>query len=245
MLQAPAVYRGLLDDQRARSRGAPSSCALATSTQAISRSSRPRRSGTTSRADGSKGRARACPLKSSLLVSAASLIWKYKKRGRDKQVDSLFKAALASAEGDARPARLYEQILRSRGKWSELAQMLLDTAEHARSKEERVNLYLRAARVLKGELGDRDRAAACYERTLDFAPGNGEAMAFLVEHFTERSGITSSLYETRSRTARDEAGPLQLGMVHWRFRNKPDEGAVLNLRKMDRAPRDARPTATT
>ncbi len=182
-------------------------------------------------------------LKSSLLVSAASLIWKYKKRGRDKQVDTLFKEALGATEGDARAARLYEQILRTRQKWSDLAQVLLDTAEQARGRDEKVSFYVRAARVLKSELGERDRAAACYERVLDFTPGHPESMAFLVEHFTEREQWEHlvALYEDalRSRTKlEDEAGALlQLGMVHWRFRNKPEDAEPFfaRLRKMDPA----------
>jgi tetratricopeptide (TPR) repeat protein len=182
-------------------------------------------------------------LKSSLLVSAGSLIWKYKKRGRDKQVDSLFKAALGAADADTRAARLYEQILRARGKWAELATVLLEAAERARGKAERALLFLRAARVLKNTVGDRERAAACYERVLDVSPGDTEAMAFLVEHFTEQEKWDHlvALYEDalRSRTKlEDEAGALlQLGMVHWRFREKPAEAEpyFARLRKMDPA----------
>jgi tetratricopeptide (TPR) repeat protein len=182
-------------------------------------------------------------LKSGLLVSAASLIWKYKKRGRDKQVDSLFKAALGSAEGDTRPTRLYEHILRTREKYSELATMLLEAAEQARTKEDRVSLLLRAGRVLRNDLDQKDRAAACYERILDFAPGHGEAMAFLVEHFTEREQWDQlvALYEDALRSRNkleDEAGALlQLGMVHWRFRGAPNDAEpyFARLRKMDPA----------
>ncbi len=182
-------------------------------------------------------------LKASLLVSAASLIWKYKKRGRDKQVDKLFREALGAAEGDTRAARLYEQVLRRRQKWNELAQVLLDAAENASSNDEKVIFYLRAARLMRNELGEGERAAACYERVLDFAPGHSEAMAFLVEHFTEheRWDHLVALYEDalRSRTRiEDEAGALlQLGMVHWRFRESPDEAEPFfaRLRKMDPA----------
>ncbi|MCZ7679509.1 MAG: tetratricopeptide repeat protein [Sandaracinaceae bacterium] len=183
-------------------------------------------------------------LKSSLLVSAASLVWKYRKRGRDKQVDSLFKEALEATEGaDLRAARLYEQVLRSRQKWSELAQVLLDAAEHARTKEEKVPLYLRAARVMKSALGDSERAAACYERILDFVPGHSEAMAYLVERFMEREQWDHlvALYEDalRARTRlEDEAGALlQIGMVHWRFRGKLDDAEphFARLRKVDPA----------
>lgn len=182
-------------------------------------------------------------LKGSLLVSAASLIWKYKKKGRNKQVDALFREALDASSRDPRAARLYERILRSRQEWNELAQVLLETAEHARDKDEKLAFYLRAARVLKNELGEQNRAAACYERVLDFAPAHGEAMAFLVEHFTEREEWDHlvALYEDalRGRTKLDDEAAvlLQLGMVHWRFRQKPDEAEsyFARLRKMDPA----------
>ena len=183
------------------------------------------------------------PLKGSLLVSAASLVWKYKRKGRDKQVDSLFRQALESPEPDPRAARLYERVLRSRQKWSELAQVLLETAENARDKNEKLRFYLRAARVLGSQLNEPNRAAACYERVLDFAPGHSEAMAYLVERFTEREDWDHlcALYEDalRARTKlEDEAGALlQLGMVHWRFRQKPDEAEpyFARLRKVDPA----------
>lgn len=183
------------------------------------------------------------PLKGSLLVSAASLIWKYKKKGRDKQVDSLFRQALEVSERDPRAARLYERVLRSRQKWSELAEVLLDTAEHARDKDEKVRLFVRAARVLASHLDEHDRAAACYERVLGYAPGHGEAMAYLVERFTEREDWERliALYEDALRTRtklEDEAGALlQLGMVHWRFRQSPEEAEpyFARLRKVDPA----------
>ena len=188
-------------------------------------------------------------LKSSLLVSAATLVWKYRSAGRDEQVDDLFAEALGAAGSNARAARLYEQVLRRREQWSELARVLLEAAENARSKEDKTGFFLRAARVLKSRLGEPNRAAACYERVLDHAPGHPEAMRFLMEHFTEQEDWDHlvALYEDalRSRTKlEDEAGVLlQVGMVHWRFRNAPEaaEPFFARLRKMDPThSRDAR-----
>ncbi len=180
-------------------------------------------------------------LKSSLLVSAASLVWKYKEKGRDEEVDELFQEALQSTSGDARAARLYEQILRQRAQYDRLVKVLLETADASRDKEQRLNLFVRAARVLSRELADAGRAAACYERVLDFHPGHPEAMSYLVGYFMEAEDWDHlvSLYEDalRSRTKlEDEAGALlQLGMVHWRFRDDPDaaEPYFGRLRKMD------------
>lgn len=183
------------------------------------------------------------PLKGSLLVSAASLIWKYNKEERDEEVDALFRQALEVSERDPRAARLYEQVLRSRQEWKELAEVLLDAAEHARDKDEKVRLFVRAARVLATRLNDPDRAAACYERALELAPGHGEAMAYLVERFTEQEDwdrLVAIYEDARSARTRpeDEAGVLlQLGMVHWRFRQKPEDAEphFARLRKIDPA----------
>jgi len=180
-------------------------------------------------------------LKSSLLVSAASLVWKYKERGRDKQVDSLFKEALDAARGDTRAARLYEQVLRTREEWTELVDVLLAAAEASADVAETANLMTRAARVLDNELGDKQRAAACYERILDLSPNDPKAMSWLVGYFMENEDWDHlvALYEDALRSRKklaDEAGTLlQLGMVHWRFREAPDkaEPYFARLRKME------------
>jgi len=68
------------------------------------------------------------PLKGSLLVSAASLVWKYKKRGREKDTDRLFKQALEADPGDPRATRLFAHTLLVRERWDELAACLLEAA---------------------------------------------------------------------------------------------------------------------
>ncbi|MEC7523122.1 MAG: tetratricopeptide repeat protein [Myxococcota bacterium] len=181
-------------------------------------------------------------MRSSLLVSAASLIWKYKDEAAE-EVDDLFRQALAVAEGDARATRLYEQVLRQRSEWNELVRVLLEAAEKTKDKEHKAQFFLRAARVLKNELEDPSRAAASYERVLDYQPGQSEAMSYLAAHFTEQEDWDHlvALYEDalRSRTKlEDEAGALlQIGMVQWRFRDAPEEAEpyFARLRKMDPA----------
>jgi tetratricopeptide (TPR) repeat protein len=183
-------------------------------------------------------------LRTSLLVSAASLVWKYnRKKNRDRDTDRLFQQALESDPGDPRATRLYEQVLRQREAWDELAQVLLTAAEKTKSRDDRVAFYLRAARVFGRRLQNAERAAACYERVLDFAPGHPEAMRYLVEYFTTREkwDLLVQLYESALRgrqSAESEQGILlQIGMVHWRFRNAPAEAEpyFARLRKMDPA----------
>lgn len=182
-------------------------------------------------------------LRTSLLVSAASLVWKYKKRGRDKDTDRLFAQALEADAGDPRANRLYEQVLRGREKWDELAQVLLGAAEKTRSRDDRVGFYMRAARVLARRLGSAERAAACYERVLDFAPGHPEAMRFLVEFFTQREqwdhlvALYDDALRSRQKLESEQGILLQIGMVHWRFRGAPAEAEpyFARLRKVDPA----------
>lgn len=182
-------------------------------------------------------------LRTSLLVSAAGFVWKYKKRGRDKDVGRLFAEALEADPSDPRANRLYEHILRSRESWDELAQVLLRAAEKTRGREERVGFYVRAARVFARALSAKERAAACYERVLDIVPGHPEAMRFLVEFFThgEQWDHLVALYDDALRARQKlESEPgilLQIGMVHWRFRDAPGEAEpyFARLRKIDPA----------
>ena len=182
-------------------------------------------------------------LKTSLLTRAASLIWQYKKRGKDKEVDQLFRAALETDPASTRTARLYAETLRQRERWDELAEVLLSAAQHARSRDDKLNLYVQAARTLNRRLDDRARAAECYQRVLDFQPGHEEALRFLVDYYTEREDWDHlvALYEdalrSRQRLESEQGILLQIGMVHWRIRNSPSQAEpyFARLRKIDPA----------
>ncbi len=182
-------------------------------------------------------------LKTSLLTRAAALIWQYKKRGRDKEVDKLFTRALDADPASTRAARLFAETLRVRERWDELASVLVAAADHARNRDEKLQLYLRAGRVFARRLGDRDRAGSCYERVLDFSPGHEESLRFLVEYFTEREEWDHlvALYEdalrSRQKIESEQGILLQIGMVHWRIRSSPDQAEPYfnRLRKIDPA----------
>jgi tetratricopeptide (TPR) repeat protein len=182
-------------------------------------------------------------LKTSLLVRAAALVWQYKKKGRDKEADKLFSKALELDPANVRAALLFEQTLRAREAWSELAAMLLSTAEHVRDKADQINFFIRAGRVFRANLRDANRAAACYERVLDLHPGNGEAMTFLSGYFTETEqwdhlvGLYEDALQVRQRIDVEQGFLMQIGMVHWRMRKKPDEAEphFARLRKLDPA----------
>lgn len=182
-------------------------------------------------------------LKTSLYVRAASLIWQYKKKGREKEADDLFQKALEADPTNTRAALLFETTLRPRERWDRLSQVLLDAAENARNREERVNLYLRAGRIFAEHIKDRNRAAACYERVLDFSPSNPEGLAFLVQYFTDQEDWDHlvALYEdalrVRQKMEVEQGILLQIGMVHWRMRKQPEEADpyFARLRKLEPA----------
>ena len=182
-------------------------------------------------------------LRSSVLQRAAVLVWQYKKRGRDKEVDALFGEALAVDPSSTSAAALYEQTLRAREKWEELAKVLIGAAEATKNRDEKLHLFVRASRVIARKLDQQERAGACYERVLDFAPGHPEAMSFLVEHFMQHEqwdhlvGLYEDALRSRQKLESEQGILLQLGMVHWRMRQKPAEAEpyFARLRKIDPA----------
>jgi tetratricopeptide (TPR) repeat protein len=179
-------------------------------------------------------------LKVSLLVRAGALVWQYKKKGRDEETDELFKQALAVDPSNRRAILLYEHTLVERKRWEPLAELLLAASEAARDKADQVNFHTRAGRVFAQRLRDDQRAAACYERVLDLDHGNAEAMSFLSEHYgkQQRWDDLVAMYEqalsVRQKLEVEQGILLQIGMVHWRMRQKPADAEpyFARLRKL-------------
>ncbi|HEX5657304.1 MAG TPA: hypothetical protein VFX59_08915, partial [Polyangiales bacterium] len=181
-------------------------------------------------------------LRTSLLLRAASILWQYKKKGRNKEVDRLFQEALLADPSSARAARLYELTLREREKWSELGEILLGVAEQTEGKDERLGLFLDAARVFAQQLNDKERAAACFERVLELAPAHEEALGFLVSYFTEHEQWEHlvAVYEDALRARQlshdaEQGMLLQIAMVQWRMLKRADraEPYFARVRKAD------------
>ncbi len=180
-------------------------------------------------------------LKTSLLLRAATFAWQWKRKGKTKDADKLWRRVLELDPANLKAALLYEHILREREEWRALAQHLLDTAEAVREKQDRINCYVRSARVFARKLGEKNRAAACYERVLDFDPTHAEAMAYLSEYFTESEqwDHLAGLYEDALRVPQklevEQGVLLQIGMVHYRMRKRPEDAEphFARLRKLD------------
>lgn len=180
-------------------------------------------------------------LKTSLLVRAATLVWKFRKKGRVKETDSLIKAALEIQPGHLKAVHLLEHMLRERKQWKEFARRLVDAAADVEDGRIERNLYLHVARVAARLLVDVRRAVACFNRVLDLEPGNTEALEYLASHYAEQQSWEelADLYEialaAEPATTVEVGLLLQLGMVHWKMRECPSEAEpyFARLRKVD------------
>lgn len=180
-------------------------------------------------------------LRATLYAHAAALVWQHKKKGRDQDTDKLLRASLEADPSYLRATLLLEHTMRERSALAPLAELLLDAAEHVEAPSAQVALYARAGRLLARDLNEMPRAAACFERVNDIEPGNADALSFLSEHFgkQERWDDLAALYEqvlaTRLEPDVEQAILLQIGMVHYRMRGKPEaaEPFFARLRKLD------------
>jgi golgin subfamily B member 1 len=189
--------------------------------------------------------------RSSLLVSAAEVVYRYGRESSGKlpsglveQILALLKEAIELDPKSRRAEILLERVLRQEERWGDLAASIERFANVA-EKEERVASWVRLARVSSKKLKSPERAAAAYERALDVAPGHPEASSFLADLFTANQmwDHLVALYEAQLsrgalRTREEEVGAtLQIAMVHWRMRGKPEaaEAFFERLRKLDPA----------
>jgi tetratricopeptide (TPR) repeat protein len=179
------------------------------------------------------------PFRSSLLVSSAEVIYRH---GRDatenegerevltERIVTLLREALSLDAKNRRAELLFERVLREERRFDELAEALERFATEATHKEEKIAGFVRLARALAKKMKSPERAVAAYERVLDLAPGHSEASSFLADFFTsnEMWEHLVALYEGQLaggalRSREEEFGAvLQIAMVHWRMRGKPE-----------------------
>jgi tetratricopeptide (TPR) repeat protein len=186
--------------------------------------------------------------RSSLLVSAAEVTYRYGRHGEKKDVEQLIgllRDGLALDPKNRRAELLIERVLREQQRWEELTQVLERFASEATQKDEKIAGWVRLARAFAKKLKSPERAAAAYERVLDVSPGHSEATSFLADYFTshEMWEHLVALYEGQLtagalRGKEEEFGAtLQVAMVHWRMRGKPEaaEAWFEKLRKLEPA----------
>ena len=186
--------------------------------------------------------------RSSLLVTGAEVMYRFGRGQGGEQSEEIVKLLREALTLDAKNRRaeiLIERVLRDGGRWEELASVLERFAEEGTQKEEKVAAWLRLARVFRTKMGAPGRAAAAYEHVLDLSPGQSEATSFLADHFTSQEMWEHlvALYEGQLSTGalrgkEEEFGALlQVAMVHWRMRARPDaaEPWFERIRKMEPA----------
>ncbi|HEX3769733.1 MAG TPA: hypothetical protein VHV30_02655, partial [Polyangiaceae bacterium] len=194
--------------------------------------------------------------RSSLLVSAAEVVFRYGRGGADGEpqagepasigrIVSLLREARQLDPKNRRAEMLLERMLRDDGRWDDVAEALEKFASEATQKDEKIAGWLRLARTFAKKLKSADRAAAAYERVLDVSPANAESASFLSDYFTSREmwDHLVALYEGQLsagalRGKDEEVGAvLQIAMVHWRKRGRPDaaEAWFERLRKLEPA----------
>ncbi len=183
--------------------------------------------------------------RSSLLVSAAEVTYRFGGEKDRKRVEPLLREALDLDVRNRRGELLLERLYRGEGRWEDLTKALSHYAAESTQKEEKVAALQRLARVLRTKLQQPERAVEVYETLLDFVPGLPEATSFLADHFTtsEQWEHLVALYEGQLssgalRGKEEEFGAvLQIAMVHWRMRGRPDaaEPWFERLRKLEPA----------
>ncbi len=194
------------------------------------------------------------PFKASMLVGAAEVAYRYGRPHlssgkKKKQLPALIaevvaglREALAIDPKGTRALHVLERVFRTEGRWDELAVLLEQRAESAAAKDDRAAGLVRLGRVLQRKLNAPERAQDVYAKVLDIQPGNREATSALVDLFTAREmwDHLVSLYEGQLATLGREgqAGTvLQIAMVHWKMRGRPDaaEPYFERLRKLEPA----------
>jgi tetratricopeptide (TPR) repeat protein len=199
--------------------------------------------------------------KSSLLVSAAEVQYRYgrphlasagKKKKRElpgliEEIVTSLKEALAIDPKNARAAHLLERVYRDEERWEDVAGLLEVHAADAPSKDAKVAGYMRLARLywqkMPRNTQAQDKAEEAYAKVLDLVPGNVEATSALVDVYTaqEKWDHLVSLYDGQlaasGRGPQDTGTILQVAMVHWKMRSKPDaaEPYFERLRKQEPA----------
>ncbi len=178
-------------------------------------------------------------LKAHMLYGAAERTYKNHRRGKD--IPQYLMDALAVDPAHVKAARLLERVLRERGRFSDLAEMYSKLSEHRRSKNERIQMLLAAARVYSSKLEDEESAAVLYSQVLDLDPCNKWALSYLVQYYEKREkwDCLVSVYEDAlaGNISRDDETAIlvQAGMVYWKMQGAFDKAEKFfkRLRKLD------------
>ena len=169
-------------------------------------------------------------IRSSMLSWVAETKYRFgKDETTHEEVIGLLKQAVDLDSRNRRGCVLLERFYRENEQWEEACSVLEILAMESTVREERFAAWLRLARIVVRKLDSEGRGVAAYERALDLSPGYPEAMNFLSDFFSrsEQWDHLVALYEDQLRSGGFRSGQdlgiwLQIAMVQWRMRERPD-----------------------
>ncbi|HEY3359783.1 MAG TPA: tetratricopeptide repeat protein [Polyangia bacterium] len=159
-------------------------------------------------------------LTTSLYLSVAEILHKYQPG--NAEVETWLRKSLEVEPRNRKASLHLERMLKAAGRHVELAALYEQRIEAAATREDRVAAYLAAAALHAGRLERRDAAVEYYKKVLGIDPGNGKALAALVEVYEGEENWPSLIrvYENALRArARGESElgmVIQIAMLYWR-----------------------------
>lgn len=169
------------------------------------------------------------PFRSVLLTSAADVAYRYGGTTIERsEILALTQEALELDSKNRRAAALSEALALEVGDFDRAAEASTLILRSSGAKDERVAGGLRAARLYAKKLDDAKRAVGVYQEVVDLSPGQPDALAYLAEAFSSSGewDFLVALYEDQLRSGVKGEAELgivvQLAMIHWRMRGKPE-----------------------
>lgn len=171
------------------------------------------------------------PIRARLLASAADTTYRFGGGGADvtAKVIQYCEQALERHPASRRALDIAVLAYRRGEQWGKLADALVRKAKEP-PKEQQVAAARHLVQVALRKLGDKPRVLAAYQLLLDVAPTNQEALAYLVDRYSEQRDWDrlAALYEAQLSSgavkAEEELGVLvQLAMLNWKTRQRPVE----------------------
>lgn len=168
-------------------------------------------------------------IRARLLASAADTTYRY---GGDSdevltKVIEYLAQALELNPSSRRALDLAETAYRRTERWDKLVEVLSRMAAEP-PKDQQIAAARHWAHVAARRLDDTERTVQAYQELLALDPANPEALAFLVQHYSQNEdwdrlvGVYDAQLNSGSVRTEEEFGLLvQIAMLNWRSRNKP------------------------
>jgi tetratricopeptide (TPR) repeat protein len=183
--------------------------------------------------------------KSSMLMRAAEMELRF--AGKDSNAERVverLEEAISLDPGNERAEKMLERIYRRGESYADVARVLGQVVVHVQEAGARAAAAVRLARVQALRLKDPKAATSVYERLLKDQPGHPEATSYLADQYsrTENWDALVALFERQvpetEQTKADRVGDmLQIGMIHWRKRERLQDAEPWfeRIRKMEPA----------